>query len=237
MSKKISPLIAIGMILILAFLIGIYAYLNSRGSIVFSADKILNKNLGWKTYTSRKCGFEIKYPQSHIFKLYECSISLYKSTIDPLNHEFVLQAGAYPYEESIETWKKNYEETYNIDPAMGYFRKINFLGKDAYDFVFSGISDGTTYHIVTKNQGHIYEIELQDHSNIINIITDILLRTRKHLTQEQNLILSTFKFIERDQTPCTNAGHLCPDGSVVRDTGPNCEYEECPKTQTEEKNK
>ena len=47
-----------------------------------------------------------------------------------------------------------------------------------------------------------------------------------------NQILSTFKFLDATPTPiskaCTMEAKICPDGSSVGRTGPNCEFSPCP---------
>ena len=53
-----------------------------------------------------------------------------------------------------------------------------------------------------------------------------------------NQILSTFKFIkeETDNVACTMEAKLCPDGSYVGRTGPNCEFAPCPDAEDETAN-
>lgn len=40
--------------------------------------------------------------------------------------------------------------------------------------------------------------------------------------------LSTFKFVEGEGVACTQEAMLCPDGSSVGRSGPNCEFSPCP---------
>ena len=41
-------------------------------------------------------------------------------------------------------------------------------------------------------------------------------------------ILSTFKFTGSEPVSCTKEAKLCPDGTSVGRTGPNCEFAPCP---------
>jgi hypothetical protein len=66
---------------------------------------------------------------------------------------------------------------------------------------------------------------------------DVIVLTIQTNPEKTNLdiyrqILSTFKFIELSPSPtakaCTQEAKLCPNGSYVGRTGPNCEFSPCP---------
>ena len=48
-----------------------------------------------------------------------------------------------------------------------------------------------------------------------------------------NKMLSTFKFLEEKPVACTQEAKVCPDGSAVGRTGPDCEFAPCPAVEDE----
>ncbi len=47
------------------------------------------------------------------------------------------------------------------------------------------------------------------------------------------LVLPKFLSLKNNQVACTTEAKICPDGSAVGRTGPNCEFTKCPELKTE----
>lgn len=67
---------------------------------------------------------------------------------------------------------------------------------------------------------------------ISGLIIKNAIKTDDITAKQFNDIVSTFKFLDLDQTEtpvaCTEEAKVCPDGSSVGRTGPKCEFAECP---------
>lgn len=78
---------------------------------------------------------------------------------------------------------------------------------------------------------------VSDGKNIYSITEFYTGDNREAYKKTTDQILSTFKFTEATssasptpaQTACTMEAKLCPDGSYVGRTGPNCEFTACPQ--------
>ncbi|HCR35906.1 hypothetical protein A2130_00070 [Candidatus Woesebacteria bacterium GWC2_33_12] len=80
---------------------------------------------------------------------------------------------------------------------------------------------------VKKNDGETAKtVGVYIKKDYIFLIENSLNKTGDNNVFDQ--ILSTFKFTGSEPVSCTKEVKLCPDGSTVSRTGPNCEFAPCP---------
>jgi len=226
------------MFTLIVLMLGTIAYLlyqnNQLKSQISSAQStptptvIPDPTVNWKTYTNDKAGYEIRYPMNWFIT--DDSISNVKS---PFPEKGTVVINFYSTNKSItnlDTLLNSVLSDFKSmegDPAFtAYESKTNTTVADYPALKINGNGYGgkyLSYLIVApsaKTNAHIsivyQEGDLENFQPIIN------------------QILSTFKFTEATgsanptQRACTLEAKICPDGTSVGRTGPNCEFAACP---------
>ncbi len=223
---KSSPILPVILVLLLLLSLGSTAFLYyqntqlknmlaSYQTIVSPAPSATTDSAAnWKTYAAKK--FSFKYP-------IDWQVGLFQSTPDMLTLQpstnFVAESQknsvvfavtnhclntqcltVLNLDEMAKEWNVIKISKTTIDGAKAY--KVSFPDKKiGYMFI-----NGDDFFIISTDK---YQVELDQ-------------------------ILSTFKFLgQTASTPaspvaCTEEAKLCPDGSYVGRTGPNCEFSACP---------
>lgn len=165
---------------------------------------------GWSIYIDKEYGFSMGFPS-------DWTISIDKSKSRPGKLELVeLKHPDYPTNFIILNLsigneyafsEPDFTENYSIAGIKGYRRSL--IGRQ-----------NPSQELVYFQRGNDYFS--------IQFIDD-----KKQYTGVLNQVLSTFKFLDQDQaltpTLCTQEAKVCPDGSSVGRTGPNCEFASCPQ--------
>lgn len=148
--------------------------------------------------------------------------------------EFFIEITSSPFSESprrnkdiegdpdvVKDWKK-----ITVDGVTGhYYNSMNCapLCPTTFDIPFDG----------GKKTLSIKKVEVPDEIKRIYQDTGILIEDATDNLYLQ--MISSFKFIDqgqlvdtKDQTFCTQEAKVCPDGTSVGRTGPNCEFATCP---------
>ncbi len=111
---------------------------------------------------------------------------------------------------------------------IGKLKKVSVFGSNGSILVEDEATDSEPkyYIAVIKKSEKIYSIKMfAFNQNLENLLGTF------------NKIISTFKFIEPvvSSSPlpvvCTMDAKICPDGTAVGRSGPNCEFPSCPKPQ------
>lgn len=178
---------------------------------------------GWKTYTNSQIGFSFEYPSDWILKdgsgVTLTSYSIYKPLSDgdvepePTLHFFVAYHKGVT---DLAKWLTDNQAGEIVDTV-----KIN--GNKFSKIKGGSLEDSLEYATQISASG-ILRIVIEPYPN--KVVSD----------ETFNQILSTFKFIEDTtsaiptpvQKACTLEAKICPDGSSVGRTGPNCEFAPCP---------
>jgi hypothetical protein len=182
--------------------------------------------VGWKIYTNQAFGFTLKYPDFYSpadkFVPVKGGKPVFIITAVP---NFVPKSIALckTYQENICLIPgKNWNQLKDVQP-------VSLAGKNAVSFfITTKTTDGgnNVIHVVQTSEKPFVEIAL----------------TVDGMGGEETFqqILSTFQFIQPSASPigktstpplvaCTMEAKLCPDGSSVGRTGPNCEFAPCPQ--------
>ena len=189
---------------------------------------------GWKTYTNTQYGFEFKYPSTYSltetgFNEYGLQVELDRDVIT----KYLKNAG-----NQLETGS---EIIFEIDPDW-----IASNSKDSYISRFYGLPYSTKQvsidnHIVTEFSGsspwakylvnRFIDPNTRYFGYNLYIGPSTLDEKMNEYIKDYEAIWKTFKFTDSNsgQTACTQEAKLCPDGSAVGRTGPNCEFAACPK--------
>ncbi len=156
----------------------------------------------WKTYSDPKLNFSVKYPP---------------------------------------TWKVNPPQ----DPSPLLVSEVNLSGPQGsflllFGSGFGGGCDNWEQIQIANEMMHVCRVQLEDgseswggFSKTISPEVGVMGRATINSPIEQNrgvveTILSTLNFQTNTQVACTMDAKLCPDGSSVGRTGPNCEFAPCP---------
>jgi hypothetical protein len=177
----------------------------------------------WKTYTNKALGIEFKYPESY---------SLLKETP---NVEFGFGIGTEPPTTYLTVSKK-----------LTDFSKYKECVPNGTTPCFNNISWDQTANIADIKLGgagakSIYYTEGVDGDHhVIQVASPQKLELKMYIAGGKldynfQQILSTFKFLgtttispSSKPAACTQEAKLCPDGTSVGRTGPNCEFAPCP---------
>ncbi len=181
-----------------------------------------NPTEDWQTYTNTKLGVQFKYPAT----LKGMDTSIVESASNP-NHISlsVPEADVMNFElyvirniGTINWYSKAYGEANQktpTPPSLLTGPVIN--GYPSLTQTFNLDPFGPITHIFIEKGKDLYTATYPEGSTAL-----------------PNQILSTFKFIGPTASPsakpvaCTLEAKLCPDGSSVGRTGPNCEFAPCP---------
>lgn len=190
--------------------------------------------IGWKLFTSASQDFSFKYPSALSGYLQESKkgvVISYPGASD-MN---LFAVDVYQTDLSPEAWwekqgKKNYSWLYNTA-----VNSVALSGSNRDDEL-----KGIEIIGQRKTEGGATlsaSLKIFPHNHSLYVITN----NTDHYTNDiqATLILSTFRFITATPvfspaasgsgTMCTMDAKLCPDGSSVGRTGPNCEFAACPK--------
>ena len=175
--------------------------------------KIVN---GWKVYKNIERGFEFQYPANSDLETPRNGYHRIQN-YSPLDdkpglgiNEFYLEFDLARTNEKCKVWLVNPDQFGSNNGII--YKGLGVIGGDA---------GGTRFALCAE----------KDDKNILIQVTEGNLEGKI-----ANQILSTFKFIEDPptQTPlstqraCTMEAKMCPDGSFVGRTDPNCEFAPCP---------
>ena len=184
-----------------------------------------NPVANWKTYTNTKSEYSFQYPDGQNLKQLDCSGSVNANS----NYDFILAGSSASCEGQGE----------------GYVFTIGKAGP-AFE-----CQDTQNWKVIKTNIqiGGVSAVKCQENfigSSSPNITTNDFIQvfiTNKSILisaygkenfQLLDQILSTFKFTSPTASPsakpvaCTLEAKICPDGSSVGRTGPNCEFAPCP---------
>jgi hypothetical protein len=178
----------------------------------------------WKTYTNSVQRIAFKYPLT--WQLDN------KGDQEQLNAQLSLTKGQaiikmYFSMDGIGGQGQAYEGTPYILDGHSLYR---FVTTNTYNNTrMVGVSTSLTETLgVFEVNGKTYSITLT------YPMSEFQTEAGNSLEKEFDQVLSTFKFISPSASPsakpvaCTQEAKLCPNGSYVGRTGPNCEFAPCP---------
>lgn len=166
----------------------------------------------WKTYTSKALQISFKYPN-------EWKDPQEKSSQKEIVFENILTIASKSGTTLDQFVNKNLptDGTLPVDYNSGDIQGKRIVYKSGVD---QAVVDTL---IVFPNQDN-------------NLIIISYTNSPGHITKSETIdqILSTFKFLSPTSSPtatqkaCTQEAKICPNGSAVGRTGPNCEFAPCP---------
>lgn len=186
-----------------------------------------NPTASWKTYTNSTYNFSFKYPPNVFIKEGD-GINMPLVFID--TKEIQIPAAwdhqLTPVDISVKT--SSLDGAINTSIYLKSSQKKTQLPDPLKGYIFEGTlgqapGEGTSYVIVV--------IQIPNSGRVL------LVNFMANATFERSLfdqIISTFKFITPTSSPsaspvaCTQEAKLCPNGTYVGRTGPNCEFAPCP---------
>lgn len=181
----------------------------SSATALATADPTAN----WKTYTHPTYKYQFKYPSDWSAVV---SQSASANTLFGLNADSKSGIGGIEVRE-IPTEPQNFNSL--TESKIIKQTPVTINGISGYKTKYSNVVSGTNF-VFRHKDGLIYNIYINSEGqNDLEIFDQIL---------------STFKFINPVASPsakpiaCTKEAKLCPDGSYVGRTGPNCEFAPCP---------
>lgn len=181
-----------------------------------SPTAMINAYAGWKTYVSTEGLYSIKYPAD--YTLYE-NISgspntsqIYSNVLPNINTNFRLTiTHKSTNTQTLQQLINENKICAGITTSEGTPSIINGE-KLAQIYVDTPCGSYPTTVVYTLNNGILYIISIETQSKYDQI---------KEYTDQ---ILTTLKFLELEQSFCTQDALECPDGSWVGRSGPNCEF-------------
>ena len=171
-------------------------------SVSPSPSVVVDETANWQTYKNEKYGFEFRYPKDYSLDLVDSraeggALLVMVNMVNKDNYVYGMKVdinrGAYSNMMLAEIVRKKIVE----EGAFLDSRKITFVGQDAYE----GISVGqgiNFYEIVVKNNGNLYDLDFLSRN-----CEELLEPCKSSLTRDQKLILSTFKFIDKNGAATT----------------------------------
>lgn len=198
------------------------SYKSTNQQINQSPDPTPNPTANWKTYST--ADFSLKYPNTLIASSSGQTLFLYiKGTTPSESETFVpsISIGnkyALPKNfTDLISWAKANPQLF---PDLANSSKAK-IGNYTFT-IFESASGPTAYaiHYLINNSVNIYDFGAR--------IVGSARGAGDQLQTDLPQILSTFKFVESTSSVCTQEAILCPDGSYVSRTEPNCEFASCP---------
>lgn len=204
----------------------------------------INPVANWKKYENVKYNFSFSYPDTDGLVLNENTKSinklspqsLYEVTLSYPNSDQVLSFIVFPNPKELSAqdwWEANYNTYFrnqksHIDGAPLLQKDFNLskkkFGNNKLLFAENSQLFASPYFL----SNDIYMIEII--SSLPQAVTTQILSTFKSEvpTPTGNLSKVTPTTTGKDVI-CTLEAKLCPDGTYVSRTGPNCEFAACPK--------
>ncbi|HJY98465.1 MAG TPA: PsbP-related protein [Patescibacteria group bacterium] len=177
----------------------------------------------WKTYTNKEENFSFKYPSEWAIDTKEEDGDERKENVFV---QLTKQAATIDF----------YADMMGIGGIGREFAgtPVEVSGYNLYKFQFENTTNDTTIIGVTDAlTNSIGVFEIQDKTYSITLRYPNNYAEKAELEREFDLILSTFK-LNPTGTPsaspvaCTLEAKICPDGTAVGRSGPNCEFAPCP---------
>lgn len=165
---------------------------------------------GWKTHTQSKSNIEFRYPSNLTTK------DLGNGVIKFTNNSGETVFNFTGYSEMSPTEYKNYQfiDKKTFTDTMDRRWETDLVLGEVFNFI--GILNANNKYYMFSIQSNFGEESDEG----------------KSFRDFANQILSTFKFLDTSPTPiskaCTMEAKICPDGSSVGRSGPNCEFAPCP---------
>lgn len=174
----------------------------------------------WTTYTDPRGVYSFKYPS-------DWTKSKDTGLFDNPSLKFILDVETHESTLSAEVWTKTKEcQTIITKTQTSSGCTESVTGPIANSLQYTFIAHYGAMHTIVKHEGAIFDISLSAREPDLNF---------DEIRGTYNQILSTFKFLgtaspspAATQKACTLEAKLCPDGSSVGRTGPNCEFAPCP---------
>lgn len=159
----------------------------------------------WKTYINKQYNYSFQYPKTYIINEIGSNSS---TNLSVVNTCIANESNICNDPESIGFVVKSQNFKPQLDDEYTYIKIDNIKSIKSFSQYWGG--DWINVYI-PKDKSYI------------SVGTDKI--NEKVFDQ----ILSKFKFLDDDQqTACTMEAKLCPDGSSVGRSGPNCEFSPCP---------
>lgn len=190
----------------------------------------------WKTYTNTELAVEFKYPSDwSLTDTNQNGRVIFGPALDGLKvYTVTVEVNGKANGQEISSYVTNLVNLANSGPMGG-------IRYDSKENVSISGQNGIVLHNVfayDQNEERIYVI-VNDRAYRISYPSgdenENILNPKENYDVVQQ-ILSTFKFIQPTASTsplpvaCTMEAKICPDGSAVGRSGPNCEFAPCPTT-------
>jgi hypothetical protein len=177
----------------------------------------------WKTYSHKQLSFTIKYPPEWAIKEdpkfveFDTNMPSDKKLMDSdKNVNYIFQVSIDP-QTNFDEWTKYTSTTKLESQTVGGQVFERYIAADLY----------YSLNLILKYNGKNFRFMAYPYEASV---------FPKSLNDDIDQILSTFKVITATssaspvptQKACTLEAKVCPDGSSVGRTGPNCEFAPCP---------
>lgn len=252
-SKRHSFLISLLSILLLSSCIiaGFFAWktqelvktirgLKSNPIPMATSSPVADQTANWREYINKDNNYTFKFPESFKYpSVITAEDSNFFSMNENVNSPLALTKDDALLETSVyvNTDKTTLDKVELINKAdindildqpfqpIGKLKKIStFLETGSILIDETSLMTGPEYYIaIIKNENKIYTIKLFAYQDKL-----------RDLEKTFDQIVTTFKFIENKPASsslpvaCTMDAKICPDGSAVGRSGPNCEFDPCP---------
>jgi hypothetical protein len=178
----------------------------------------------WKVYTNNQMGFSLRVPSDWFTHPETKQLYGYNTNI------------SYPVDNpSTQDFIENQKANISIALSSNNGESLDKIAQSKINSPYSPFSnetrdtkiDGENAIVLTFKSGGEYL--LVNHGKNYYSISGFNPEGNEEINTTIDQIISTFKFIEIGQV-CTQEAKICPDGSSVGRTAPNCEFASCPTT-------